>query len=60
MGAKADRTKGMIKEGVGGLTDNKRLKDKGPRRLGNGHRQKEGGPRYRQGQEGARLDGPRT
>jgi uncharacterized protein YjbJ (UPF0337 family) len=29
MGAKADRTKGRIKEGVGGLTDNKRLKDKG-------------------------------
>jgi uncharacterized protein YjbJ (UPF0337 family) len=29
MGAKADRAKGRIKEGVGGLTDNKRLKDKG-------------------------------
>jgi uncharacterized protein YjbJ (UPF0337 family) len=30
MRAKADRTKGRIKEGVGGLTDNKRLKDKSP------------------------------
>jgi uncharacterized protein YjbJ (UPF0337 family) len=30
MGAKADKTKGRIKEGVGGLTDNKRLKDKSP------------------------------
>jgi uncharacterized protein YjbJ (UPF0337 family) len=29
MGAKSDRAKGRIKEGVGGLTDNKRLKDKG-------------------------------
>jgi uncharacterized protein YjbJ (UPF0337 family) len=29
MGAKTDRAKGRIKEGVGGLTDNKRLKDKG-------------------------------
>jgi uncharacterized protein YjbJ (UPF0337 family) len=29
MGAKADRTKGRLEEGVGGLTDNKRLKDKG-------------------------------
>jgi uncharacterized protein YjbJ (UPF0337 family) len=29
MGAKADRAKGRTKEAVGGLTDNKRLKDKG-------------------------------
>lgn len=29
MGAKADRAKGRVKEGMGGLTDNKRLKDKG-------------------------------
>jgi uncharacterized protein YjbJ (UPF0337 family) len=29
MGAKADRAKGRVKEGVGGVTDNKRLKDKG-------------------------------
>ena len=29
MGAKADRAKGRLKEGLGGLTDNKRLKDKG-------------------------------
>ncbi len=29
MGAKTDRAKGRVKEGVGGLTDNKRLKDKG-------------------------------
>jgi uncharacterized protein YjbJ (UPF0337 family) len=29
MGAKTDRAKGRMKEGVGGVTDNKRLKDKG-------------------------------
>jgi uncharacterized protein YjbJ (UPF0337 family) len=29
MGAKADKAKGRIKEGVGGFTGNKRLKDKG-------------------------------
>ena len=29
MGGKTDRAKGRVKEGVGGLTDNKRLKDKG-------------------------------
>jgi uncharacterized protein YjbJ (UPF0337 family) len=29
MAGKADRAKGRVKEGVGGLTDNKRLKDKG-------------------------------
>ncbi len=29
MGAKSDTAKGRIKEGVGGLTGNKRLKDKG-------------------------------
>jgi uncharacterized protein YjbJ (UPF0337 family) len=29
MGAKGDRTKDRLEEGVGGLTDNKRLKDKG-------------------------------
>jgi uncharacterized protein YjbJ (UPF0337 family) len=29
MGANTDKAKGRIKEGVGGLTGNKRLKDKG-------------------------------
>jgi uncharacterized protein YjbJ (UPF0337 family) len=29
MGAKADKAKGRVKEGAGGLTGNKRLKDKG-------------------------------
>jgi uncharacterized protein YjbJ (UPF0337 family) len=29
VGAKADRAKGRLKEAWGGLTDNKRLKDKG-------------------------------
>jgi uncharacterized protein YjbJ (UPF0337 family) len=29
MGGKTDRAKGRVKEGVGGLTDNKRLKGKG-------------------------------
>jgi len=50
MGAKTDR----VKEGVGGLTDNKRLKDKG-RRLGSGHSQEEGRPRHRQGHEDPQL-----
>jgi uncharacterized protein YjbJ (UPF0337 family) len=55
MGAQADRTKSRIKEGVGGLTDNKQLKDKGSAEPATGTA-KEGRPRYRQGQEGARLD----
>ena len=43
MGAKADRTKGRLKEGVGGLTDNKRLKDKGRADSAAGTAKKEAG-----------------
>jgi hypothetical protein len=56
MGAKADRTKGRLEEGVGGLTDNKRLKDEGRADSAAGYRERGGGPRYRRGQAGARLD----
>jgi hypothetical protein len=51
------RPKSSGKEGVGGLTDNKRLK-KAPRRLRRRHRQQEGGARHGQGQEGASSFGP--
>jgi uncharacterized protein YjbJ (UPF0337 family) len=43
MGAKADRTKGRIKEGVSGLTDNKRLKDEGPADSATGTAKKQAG-----------------